>query len=70
METNTIVESRKRETLRAAQDGEGPLLAVAIAATLVDYQRYAGQQAMHDDPKGTKANWRTVVRLEQLRGLG
>jgi hypothetical protein len=70
LETNMIVESRKWETLRAVQDSDGPLLAVAIAATLVEYQRYAEQQATRDDLKSTKANWRTVVRLEQLRGLG
>ena len=70
MESNLIVESKRREKLQVVQDGDGPLLAVAIAATLVEYQRYAEQRAGHDNPKTANANWRTVVRLEQLRGRG
>jgi hypothetical protein len=65
-----MVQSRRKEKLHAVQDAEGPLLAVAIAATLVEYRRYAGQRAGQDDPNGSKSNWRTVVRLEQLRGRG
>ena len=45
-----------------------PLLAVAIAALLVDYRRSADQQ---DDPKEsprTQAHWRLLARWEQLRG--
>jgi hypothetical protein len=65
-----MVESRTRENPRLVQDGDGPLLAAAIAATLVEYQRYADQRTGHEDPNSTRANWRTVVRMEQLRGRG
>ena len=65
-----IVESRTNERPRVVQDGDGPLLAVAIAATLVEYQRYADQRTGHEDLDSTGTNWRTVVRLEQLRGRG
>jgi hypothetical protein len=70
VESNTFAESRTREKPRDMRDGEGPLLAVAIAATLVEYQRYAAQRTEHEDPGSARANWRTVVRLEQLRGRG
>lgn len=68
MESEMMLESRTREKPRFVQDGDGPLLAVAIAATLVEYQRYADQRMGHEDPNSTRANWRTVVRMEQLRG--
>jgi hypothetical protein len=70
MESKLIVESRRKENLRVVQDGDRPLLAVAIAATLVEYQRYVERRADHDGSKNAKTNWQTVVRLEQLRGRG
>ena len=65
-----IVESRTNERPRVVQDGDGPLLAVAIAATLVEYQRYSDRRTMQEDPNSMRGNWRTVVRMEQLRGQG
>ena len=70
MESNMIAEPKTRENPRDVQEGDGPLLAVAIAATLVEYQRYANQRAEHENTNGMRTNWRTVVRLEQLRGRG
>ena len=67
MEMNKVAESRTRKDLWAGQE-HSPLLAAAIAALLVDYQRSADQQ---DDPKGsqgTQTHWRLLARWEQLRG--
>jgi hypothetical protein len=65
-----IAEPRTKENHLVEQGDDGPLLAVAIAATLVEYQRYASQQTEREEPSGTPSNWRTVVRLEQLRSRG
>jgi hypothetical protein len=53
---------------RLAVDVEqGPLLAAALAAALVEYRRYVRQQNKHAGPDSSRTNWRIVSRLEQLR---
>ena len=64
------VEPRVRENLQLVQERDGPLLAVAIAATLVEYQRYSKQRTRQEDLNIMRGNWQTVVRMEQLRGQG
>ena len=64
------VEPRARENPQLVQERDGPLLAVAIAATLVEYQRYSKQRTRQEDLNIMRGNWRTVVRMEQLRGQG
>lgn len=51
-----------------ASSEEGTLLAAALAATLVEYRRTAGQSNERVRSEGPGTNWRTMARLEQLRG--
>jgi hypothetical protein len=67
MELNTVVESRARENLWVDQEDK-PLLAAAIVALLVEYQRYTSQRDDHEDPQSAQTNWRLLARGEQLRG--
>ena len=65
MEVNTIAASRIEDLV---VDGESnPLLAAAIAALLVEYQRYTDQPGDHENPQSTQTNWRLLARWEQLR---
>jgi hypothetical protein len=63
VELNTVSESRPW-----TDQGEETLLAAALAATLVEYRRYAGERNEHTGPNGANANWRLMARMEQLRG--
>jgi hypothetical protein len=47
---------------------EGPLLAAALAAALVEYRRCLGRRDGQTKDEDGGANWRMVARLEQLRG--
>ncbi len=67
MELNTVAESRTREDLWVDREDK-PLLAAAVAALLVEYQRYTSQGDDHEDPRGAQTNWRMLARWEQLRG--
>jgi hypothetical protein len=49
---------------------EGPLLAAAVAAALVEYRRHVKQYAGHSNLEGSGSNWRMVTRFEQLQGRG
>ena len=46
--------------------GEGPLLAAALAATLLEYRRYAERRSGANGTGSGGATWRTLSRLEQL----
>lgn len=47
---------------------DGALLAAAIAATLVEYRRTALQRNGQTRAECAGPNWRTMARLEQMRG--
>jgi hypothetical protein len=65
----TIVESRVSvEEPLGTEVAQGPLLAAAMAAVLVEYQRYLGQRNWQSHSDGGRTNWQMVSRLEQLRG--
>jgi hypothetical protein len=55
------------EPARAVQ-GEGPLLAAALAATLVEHRRLVLRRNEHDDQEMVGANWRVMGRWQQLHG--
>jgi hypothetical protein len=68
-EIATMIEPRVRvEQLLGTDVAQGPLLAAAMAAVLVDYRRYLRQQNSQPHPDSSRTNWRMVSRLEQLRG--
>ena len=48
--------------------GEGQVLAAALGATLVEYRRYVKQRSGASSSATGSATWRTISRLEQLRG--
>jgi hypothetical protein len=58
----------RTETWPGADVEQGPLLAAALAAALVEYRRYVGQKSGHAGPDGDRTNWQMAGRLEQLRG--
>lgn len=45
---------------------DGPLLAAALAAALVEYRRHVGQRKGHGRSGSTGIHWRMMTRLEQL----
>jgi hypothetical protein len=47
---------------------DGALLVAALAATLVEHRREARHRNGQGTAKHTGPNWRTMARLEQLRG--
>jgi hypothetical protein len=47
---------------------DGALLVAALAATLVEHRRAARQRAGQVRAEHAGPNWRTMARLEQLRG--
>jgi hypothetical protein len=47
---------------------EGALLVAALAATLVEHRRAAGHRNGQGRTERAGLNWRTIARLEQLRG--
>jgi MoxR-like ATPase len=55
------------EARRGMDIGQGPLLAAALAAALVEYRRYVGQRDEQAYAESGGAHWRMVTRLEQLR---
>jgi hypothetical protein len=60
-EIGTVVEEGPRR-----EPEEGELLAVALAAALVEYQRHTKQQKEHESPGHNGTNWRMMSRWEQL----
>jgi hypothetical protein len=47
---------------------EGPLLAAALAAALVEYRRHVEQGSDPGHAGGTGTRWRMLARWEQLGG--
>jgi hypothetical protein len=47
---------------------EAALLVAALAATLVAYRRHVRLAASGPRSEGSGRNWRTMARLQQLRG--
>jgi hypothetical protein len=47
---------------------DGALLIAALAATLVEHQRVARYRNGQGKTERAGLNWRTIARLEQLRG--
>ena len=47
---------------------DGALLVAALAATLVEFRRFARQRNRQVRAGHAGPNWHTVARLEQLRG--
>jgi hypothetical protein len=58
---------KTKEQIQAGTE-EGPMMAAALAAVLVEYRRYLRQHEGHDGPANSGTNWQMVGRLEQLRG--
>jgi hypothetical protein len=50
--------------------GEEPLLAVALAAALLEYRHHVQQRSLQTGVEGAGENWRLVARFERLRGQG
>jgi hypothetical protein len=67
VELDTVAKSRTTENLWVGREGK-PLLVAAIAALLVEYQRYTSQWDEHEDPQSAQTNWRMLSRWEQLQG--
>ncbi|MFC2023452.1 hypothetical protein ACFLT5_01805 [Chloroflexota bacterium] len=67
MELNRVAVSRTSESLWTGQESD-PVLAAAIAALLVEYQRKTDQRDDPSDSQSTRTNWRLLSRWEQLRG--
>ena len=57
------------EERRQGEVEQGPLLAAALAAALVEYRRYVGQRNDTVDQESNETNWRIAGRLEQLRSM-
>lgn len=47
---------------------ETVLFVAAVAAALVEHRRISGKAATLAETESSRANWRIVGRLEQLRG--
>ena len=70
MESNVMVESSVlAEVLPGVALDEGQWLVAALAAAMVEYRRYVGQQRVVHGQEATACNWRTIARWEQLQGL-
>ena len=48
--------------------GEAVLFVAAVAAALVEHRRLSGRAHPLAETESSRANWRMVGRLEQLRG--
>lgn len=58
---DTVVEEEPR-----GEPEEGVLLAVALAAALVEYRQHRERQNGHSSPGRNGTNWRMMSRWEQL----
>ena len=66
MESTRVVELTT-EIGRSDQEEESVLVA-ALAALLVDYERYTRQRSGHESSQNRPTNWRLLSRWQQLRG--
>lgn len=57
-----------REPRSLDQQDESVLFVAAVAAALVEHRRISGMADIITEGEGSRANWRMVARLEQLRG--
>jgi hypothetical protein len=63
IELEVVVEEREEMEVE-----QGPLLAAALAAALVEYRRHVRQRNGYAEPDNSRTNWHMVSRLEQLWG--
>jgi hypothetical protein len=58
------------EALPRVGPEEGPLLAAAVTAALVEYRQHVKRHTGSGSGEGSGSNWRMVSRFEQLQGRG